>query len=110
MSRFLVVLSAALCWGCFVLDELEEGQRVMEQLGPGKNAQTSQEAAPRESGPEEPGVLERVQAWWAEVRRPDPVGPDPNNRIVRCTLGGSAQFMRESDCELRSGRAHASGG
>lgn len=93
-----------------MLEELEEGQRLMEQLGPGKSAQQTEEAAPQTQQAAGPGVLERAQAWWKEFRKPEPVGPDPNDRIVRCTVGGSAQFMRESDCELRRGRARPSEG
>jgi hypothetical protein len=106
MLRLLVVFAAALCWGCFVFDELDQGRELMEQLGPGQAKQTPEADAPNpRAARAEPGALERVQAWWDDFRTPDPVGPDPNDRIVRCAVGGSAQFMRESDCELRGGRA-----
>lgn len=101
------MLGAALCWGCFVFDELEEGEKLMEQLGPGKGAAqtTAPEPAPAHAGSDEPGVLERLGAWWDEATAPEPVGPDPDDRIVACWVDGTTQFMRESDCQLRGGSA-----
>ncbi len=109
MRRFLVVASAALCWGCFVFDELDQGEKVMEQLGPGKNAARKQQPAPavRETEPAKPsgpGALERLQAWWDQATAPEPVRRDPSDVIVRCRIDGSAQFMRKSDCQLRGGQ------
>jgi hypothetical protein len=108
MRQVWIVLCAALCWGCFVFDELDHGQEVMKQLGPGDHgtAKPAAEAAPsRAAEPEGPGVLERLEAWWDEATAPEPVGPDPDDEIVACRVDGSTHFMRESDCQLRGGRA-----
>ena len=106
VRRLWIVLSAALCWGCFVFDELDHGEELMEQLGPGKG--TAQQAAPESApgaGSDGPGVLERLGAWWDEATASEPAEPDPDDRIVACWLDGSTQFMRESDCQLRGGSA-----
>jgi hypothetical protein len=107
MRQLWVVLCAALCWGCFVFDELDQGEELMEQLGPGKGAaqKPTPDSAPARAESEGPGVLERLGAWWDEATAPEPVGPDPDDRIVACRVDGSTQFMRVSDCQLRGGSA-----
>lgn len=107
--RVLILLACALlCGGCFVFDELDHGQELMKQLGPGKNAAKKEApAAPEEqqTASDGPGVLDRLGAWWDDVTEPEPAAPDPDDEIVACRIHGSTEFMRVSDCQLRGGRA-----
>jgi hypothetical protein len=107
MTRTLVAVAAtALCSGCFVFEELDHGEEVMEQLGPGKRKEVADAEQPpaTTSGGSGPGMLERLKQWWNKAGERSPAPRDPSDRIVRCTQGGSVQFMRESDCQLRGGR------
>ncbi len=96
-----------------MLEEFEKGDELMEQLGPGgagkaeadREPQRSDRPAPR--GKPGPGALERVQGMIDEALQERRPPPNPNDGIVRCTLDGSLQYMRESDCRLRGGRAES---
>jgi hypothetical protein len=108
-AALLVLLILPPCAGCFVFDELDKGQEIMEQLGPGKAKKKKEEAATAapaspSTARRGPGAMDRLKGWWRQATEPAPAPPDPNDKIVSCTLGGSTQFMRKSDCELRGGR------
>ena len=105
-----------LCQGCFVFDELDKGKALMEQHSPRAStdkAESGRTRAGRETEGEEGFfvlVSGRARNWWAEFNEPAAPKRDPDDVVVRCEVRGGLQFMRKSDCELRSGRAHASGG
>jgi hypothetical protein len=97
--------------GCFVLDELDAGAKIMDQHSP-KNAEerettsTRVVAAPTGKKGEE-GPVARVQAWL-EKRKADAEAARPTVHAddvpVRCEIRGSTQFLRKFDCQLRGGR------
>ena len=107
----IVTLLASLCQGCFVLEEIDKGQQIMEQHSPRareKRAQEEEEATASRSRPgaqEEEGTLEALQKWWKKKREPAPPQRDPDDVVVNCLIGGRTQFTRKSDCTLRGGRA-----
>jgi hypothetical protein len=112
--RKLAVIAAALTLGCFAMDEIDQGQKVMDQhYGKARQNQKAAQAAeapPAEKpGAAEPGMLDRARAWWEAKRAAGGEsdtgpGPDPEDVLVRCKLGGGTQFMRKFDCQLRGGK------
>lgn len=101
----LVGLLALLLSGCFVLDELDEGQRLMDQHA-GKGVKKEEEAAAAEptapAGGSGGAKAFDPSRWWKSARS---LGPEKKDKsIVRCELPGGSQFMREPDCLMRGGR------
>jgi hypothetical protein len=104
MRRLAVILASTLCWGCFVLDEIDAGQREMDRYGSkGKGAATA-EAAAKEK---EPSPAERARQWWDKARTFEPRSEDAKSDIVSCRVGGAIRFMSQVDCQNSGG--HASG-
>jgi hypothetical protein len=111
MRRILVVaLLASLCQGCFVLEEIDKGQQLMDQHSPRAPEEVAQQqagAAPhiaRAGAKREEGILEGLKKWWKKKREPAPPKRDPDDVVVRCQIGGTMHFTRKSDCLLRGGR------
>lgn len=97
--------------GCFVFDELDKGQKLMEQHSPKTDAQrkAASQAAEAPAKPEkpQPGLLDQVRDWIAQrTAEAEPKRPqaDPDDVPVSCRIGGHVQFVRKSDCQLRGGR------
>ena len=90
----LLVLCAGLS-GCFVFDELDAGEKIMEQ-----NAKAQPAAAPAQ-----PAAAPQAGAgWWANAKSLGDAPSDSKNPPVACTIGGSTRFMRRSDCLSQGGR------
>lgn len=115
MRTLLISLIAALCCGCFVLDELDQGEVLMEQAssrgGAKKKAAAAEAEAPASrsrasagSGGGD-GFLDTAKGWWTKLSAPAHTEPDPNDTVVRCRVDGSVQYMRASDCQVRGGEA-----
>jgi hypothetical protein len=109
--RRLAVIAAVLALGCFAMDEIDQGQQVMDQhYGKGRRGKAAA-AAPAEPQPPtkpEPGLLDRARAWWEAKRASggeSDTGPEPHPEdvLVRCRLRGGVQFTRKFDCQLRGG-------
>ena len=97
MTRRLALL--VLCIGmsgCFVFDELDAGEKIMEQ-----NAKAKPAAAPAQPA----AAHQTGSGWWANAKslRDTPAEPG-NNPAVACAIGGSTRFMRKSDCLSQGGR------
>lgn len=91
----LLVLCAGLS-GCFVFEELDAGQKIMEQDAPVQPA----------AAPASPAAAPQAgSGWWANAKSlgnsPAPTG---NDAPVACAIGGSTRFMRRSDCLSQGGR------
>jgi hypothetical protein len=109
MRRILLVaFLASLCQGCFVLEEIDKGQKILDQHSAGARAKAAQQEeaqASRGAGAkQEEGTLEGLKKWWAKQREPAPAKRDPDDVVVRCQIGRSMHFTRKSDCMLRGGR------
>ncbi len=97
MTRVIPLLM--LCaWmsGCFVFDELDAGQKMLEQHSPKKPG-----AAPAQKAP----APKAGAGWWANAKSlGDAPGDAGNHPVVACAIGGSTRFMRKSDCLSQGGR------
>ena len=106
MLRLLLVpLAACLLCGCFVFDELEAGERLMEQNSRKPSGDEAPAAANAADG-ETPGPP-TGQAWWSGARSlnaPAEAKPGDPNAPIRCRLGGGTRFMRRGDCLSQGGR------
>jgi hypothetical protein len=82
--------------GCFVFDELDAGEKIMEQNAPAQPA----------AAPAQPAAAPQAGAgWWASAKSlGDAPAATGNNAAVACTIGGSTRFMRRSDCLSQGGR------
>lgn len=102
---FRVVPLILLCFalsGCFVLDELESGQEIMEKNSP-KDAKKAETAAEDENKPPS------GSQWWSSAktieRRADDENADPGDpkKLVSCRVSGATRFMRRGDCLSQGG-------
>ena len=102
-----LALIALLLQGCFVFDEIDKGQKELDRYGgAGGRARVEKSASPvpvKPSKAPEPGLLARAEAWWTQAREPKPPQRDPGDKIVRCEVGHSSQYMYASDCRARAG-------
>lgn len=112
MKRILLIaLLASLCQGCFVFDELDKSEQIVDHYSPAARKKAAQQEEAREASrsahagtKQEEGILEGLKKWWAKKREPAPARRDPKDVVVRCQIGGSTNFTRKSDCVLRGGR------
>jgi len=113
-----ILLSTLWLSGCFVADEIRQGDALIDQHSVGwREKKKSMQRAEEEAGKAEaeaqslkarntgPGVKDKLSDWWRETVDEEPVKSNPNDKIVSCNIGGRQQFLRESDCQLRRGRA-----
>jgi hypothetical protein len=113
-----ILLSALWLSGCFVADELRQGDALIEQHSVGWRAkkkhiqQAEAEAAKAEAETQSqqaratgPGVQDKLTDWWHETVAEEPVKVDPDDKLVSCEIRGKLKFVRKSDCQVRRGRA-----
>ena len=104
MRLLVVILASTLCWGCFVLDEIDAGQKEMNRYD-GKGAtKDAGEAAPAAGKSETASPKERMRQWWNSARTFSPRADDAKSDVVSCKLGGTLRFMSQSDCTNSGGR------
>jgi hypothetical protein len=105
MRVFAVILASTLCWGCFVFDEIDAGQKEMDRYG-SKNKGSGEAAAPGKSEKTETASpQERMRQWWNSARTFSPRAEDAKSDIVSCKLDGAVRFMSQTDCQNSGGRA-----
>jgi hypothetical protein len=97
MMRRLALLVLCVCVsGCFVFDELDNGEKIMEQ-----NAKAKPAAAPAPPAAAHP----TGSGWWANAKSLSDTPADPGkDPAVACTVHGSTRFMRKSDCLSQGGQ------
>ena len=102
-----------LCSGCFVLDEIDKGQAIMDQHGSQERREA--EAAKRKAEEEEAAkggsLLATLQdqvasigGWLDEVTEEAPPERNPEDTVVQCQIASRTHFVRKSDCLIRGGR------
>ena len=118
MPRLAAILLSSLWFsGCFVAEEIRQGDALIEQHSVGwREKKKGMEKAEEEAAKAEaetqshqarnagPGVKSKLKDWWHETVDEEPVKVDPDDKVVSCTIGGKMQFLRKSDCQLRRGR------
>jgi hypothetical protein len=101
-----VLAAALLCSGCFVWDEIEAGQAIMEAHSPNTDAK-QEAAADLGGGNDSPkSARQRLAEHYAKQRAKAPAATknrDPAAEVGRCRIGSTTQFTRRSDCRLRGG-------
>lgn len=113
MRRWIALCSVAfLLGGCFVLDEIDAGQEIMDQHRQG-GSKAEAEDAEGGSTPEggAPGLVAKVKDWWSGLgsepadspERDSGPPPHPDDVLGTCDLGGSLTFMRKFDCQRKGG-------
>jgi hypothetical protein len=106
LRRLAVILASSLCWGCFVFDEIDAGQKEMDRYS-GKAP--AGEAGATASKDEEPTPAERARQWWDSARTFEPRSEDAKSDIVSCKVAGATRFMSETDCQNSGGRVSSGG-
>ncbi len=102
MRLALLLLVALLCGGCFVMDEIDDGLAIMEEHNPGPvtpSAATGSDGAPK-------SARESLNEYYAKQRAKASTptkSEDAGDVAGQCRIGGSVQFTRRSDCQLRGG-------
>jgi hypothetical protein len=118
MRVLAIFVMGLLCSGCFVLDELDNGDELMRQASSrsGKNLADEKRQSARDaqwdSGHETSGddsgmldgITETVTGWWDQATAEPPREKGAGDELVRCELGSSASFMSKDDCDVRGGR------
>lgn len=112
---FALFLAAGLVLGCPILDELDKGSAEMDKYSPSarkaaeekKKADAAEKAGGSRSGSKAGGAVAGAKAaasqWWSKART---LAPDEKDEdLVRCVLPDGDRFMREHDCQMRSGVA-----
>ncbi|HEY5657903.1 MAG TPA: hypothetical protein VIY27_08955 [Myxococcota bacterium] len=110
MRGVLVAITALfLLSGCFVWDELEKGEAILDAHSPNRNKRKQEEEAAAKAAEAEkaPTASERAAQWWDSARS---IGPRPDDKpaadpMVSCRLGGATRFTKQSDCLARGGSA-----
>jgi hypothetical protein len=97
MVRTLVLLIACVfATGCFVFDELDKGEKIMDQYSPKK---------PAAAAAEKPGAPKKTGAgWWANAKSlKGPAEDSGNNPVIACAVGKATAFMHKNDCLSQGG-------
>jgi len=101
-----LALALALCTGCFIFDEIDQGREEMKRYSgrPGHRAAAEPEAPEEEE--EGPGLIARVQQFFQE--KTEGSGPErpADDEIITCDLQDGITFTYESDCLARGGTPH----
>jgi len=108
MRSVLVALTAVfLLTGCFVWEELEKGEAILDAHSPNRNKRMKEKEAAAKAAETEnaPTAAERAAEWWDSARS---IGPRPDDKpdadpMVSCRLGGATRFTKRSDCLARGG-------
>jgi len=108
MKRLAVYIAAVfLLSGCYVWDELEQSEAMMDAYSPNAKKRKEEEEAARAAAEAEnqPSASERAAEWWDGARS---LGPRPDDApsadpMVSCRLGGSVRFTKRSECISRGG-------
>jgi hypothetical protein len=104
----LILLIVCLTQGCFVFDELDKGEAIMNAHRAKPAAEAAKPAPISRAAEPEPGLLadlgETVQGWWTAATEEAAPQRDPADIPVRCEIDGRMLYTRKSDCHLRGGK------
>jgi hypothetical protein len=107
-----VLLVSFLASGCFVFDELDKGNKILDtnfshhagEQPKDKDAATTADAkGAAKPNPNDP--KEKAKSWWQGAhtlsRADEKPSKDPN---VKCDIGGKVRFSRQSNCVSQGGK------
>jgi hypothetical protein len=92
--------------GCFVIDEIDKGQKFLDDHSPKakKKVETDDEKAAPVAGKK--GAIDAYFRAEEEDGTTKSFAPgEVSEGIVACKLAGSTQFMKRENCSARGGRA-----
>jgi hypothetical protein len=99
MLRAILLLVACVSLsGCFVFDELDKGNKILDKNFSKKGAAApAEQAAPKPKG---------GSGWWANAKSLSgpPTDEDGKNPVIACAVGKATKFMRKDDCLSQGGR------
>lgn len=108
MRALLTVLLAGLTLsgtGCWVIEEINKGQAILEHHSPTPKNEPAEEAdsgfslaALKEKGAE---AFKDISGRVEEALKKE---PDPENVVVRCAIEGRIEYARKFDCQSKGGR------
>lgn len=114
MRVLILILVLGLCSACGAFDELEKGNKILDQHGGRHPAGNKAEKAEVEPEPESrpaltrksgPSAMEKLVSWAEKKLEGPPPPPDPDDAVVRCWVGRHQHFTTRRDCISRGGRA-----
>jgi hypothetical protein len=109
-----LALVAQLATGCFVFDELDQGDKIMDAHSPTRSKAAKEKAAAeakaaagapkgKDGKPLDP--KERSRLWWQSARSLSTAEKEPSeNPHVRCRIDGKERFTTQSDCASQGGK------
>ena len=110
MRLLVLAITASLLSGCFVFDELDKGEAIMNAHRPEsekKAEEAEATAAARAKAKDGKPVTSASLSheWWSKAKSLSraPEDSDDPGRMVRCTRGKSSTFTRRSDCLAKGG-------
>jgi hypothetical protein len=105
-----LALAAQLVSGCFAFDEIDKGNKMMEQNS-GALQQKAKDAAAAKAAGAKAGATagaaegDKKKSWWETARTISAEDKAPtDDPHVRCKLEGKERFMLQSDCVSQGGR------
>ena len=113
MRGLSTVLLAGLCLsgtGCWVLEEIDKGQAILEHHSSAPKNKAAEEADGAKSGGgfslaalKERGAdaFKDISGRVEEALKKE---PDPENVVVRCWIEGRMEYARKFDCQSKGGR------
>ena len=104
MRVLAVILVSSLCWGCFVLDEIDAGQKEMDRYDSKSKGSGEAAASGKSAESETVSPQERMKQWWSSARTFSPRADDAKSDVVSCKLGSAVRFMSQIDCQNSGGR------
>lgn len=103
-----LALVAQLVSGCFVFEEIDKGNAIMDAASPTRNeaARKKAEAAAATGAPGKPAdPNEKKKSWWDGARTLSSAEKAPSeDPHVRCRIEGKERFMLQSDCLTQGGK------
>ena len=103
-----LALVAQLASGCFVFDELDKGNQILDASSPTRNEAAKKAAAAKAAEAKPADPKEKKKNWWETARSLSSADKAPSNDPhVRCRIEGKERFMLQSDCLTQGGKLPA---